>query len=613
MSQKWKTKRCVKLVTALVGAAALTLVLAGCDDHDWENPEYVAQLLEDGTDSQRLMAVDRLNDFDEEHRPMLAAAATKAYLEVPELRSDIMRRLIEWRSAEAADAYLEELDGNHAGYARAAGEALGQAGVTDAVPRMVEIFDQTQDTERQIGIMRGLSHIPEPEAVGQVAAVLSNHDVDNYPISLHRAACGFMGGLAMQQPDALTDEAIAGVVSARFLGDERGRDTAAECGMAIQQLGPKAIPHLVELFNQENEAVSRILRNYDDPGSGEHFPQNMAKQRAAQHLTQLRAPEAVELFSEGLRHTVETPDYDQERLLPWASRESGAINEMIRGLGYIGSPEATEVLQEVVDPEVFDEDGRWHQIASPGLQIMALQDSARALNRIGDREALAVLIELAQGRINEEALQHQQAIKAVAEERDDVNAPPPFTERFRPERIAAKSYAYLGGADDREAYEEWADEVEKLFAEFEHPETEDEEQPEPGLDDDGFVEKVRGYAVAFDVMDECEGEEDEADRASCFAGFLDHDDEHARAKAAFELSRLPVEASGSLVTENLGTSNLDTREILVSVAAYRVATPEMVEAVDEVLNAESMRSSSEFEASHQHLKLLQAWLAHNVE
>ena len=45
-----------------------------------------------------------------------------------------MGELIEWRAPQAGEAYLEELEGNHTGYARAAGEAPGQAGVTEAVP-----------------------------------------------------------------------------------------------------------------------------------------------------------------------------------------------------------------------------------------------------------------------------------------------------------------------------------------------------------------------------------------------------------------------------------------------------------------------------------------------
>lgn len=610
MARESRTKRCAKVCTALVGAAALALMMTGCDRHDWENPDYVAEMLEDGTQSQRLMAQDRLNDFDEEQRPQLAAAASTAYMEEPGLRSDIMRQLIEWRIPEAQKAYLEELAEDHTGYARAAGQVLGEAGATEAIPEMVEIFESTQNTDRRVGILRGLSHMPEPGAVDLAAEVLAEDDVDNYPIALHQAACDFVGGLALENPEAVTEEAIEGVVMARFLGDADGQDTAEECGAALQKIGPAAVPNLVELFHEENEDVATILRRYDNPDEGDNFPQNQAKQRAAQHLNLLQAPESVELYMEALQETVETPDYEGRRLLAWGNTEAAVINHMVRGLGEIGAEEAMPLIVELIentdDGSIFDEDGRWAQIASGRLRRMIYQDGARVLNQIGDRQALSTLQALFEERIDDEALETQAALIARAEDSEQHQAPPPLVERFRPERIAAKSFAYLGTADDRDTLTDWFQSLEETFDE------QAELIDEHDIDGEAYLEEVRAYESAFDVMDKCEGEEDEADRAQCFAGFFDDDDEHVRAKAAYELSRLPAEIAGPLVAEHLDTEHLETREILTFVG-YRMPTPELAESIDQILEAEEGRSSSEYEADHQRLEYLRAWLVHNLE
>ncbi len=577
-----KEKRCVAIAATLVGAAAMTFVITGCERPDWEDPDYVAEMLAEGDTSERRMAVEQLRNFPEDRRDEVASVAADVYLEEERLRSDVMQRLVEWRVEGAKKAYLEEVAENHTGYASSAAQVLGQIGASDAIPRMVEIFDETSDNDRRIGILRGLSHMPEPAAIEKAMEVFEL-DVDNYPIGLHRAACNFVGGLATSHPDVIDEDVKRKLVYARFLAGEDGRTTSEACGLAIQKVGVSMSPFLIEAFHGENEEVQRLLMTYDNPSEGEHFPQNASKRTAAEHLSAMRAPDAVELFVEELGTTVEPPDnLSGDRLSHWRAREAATINEMVRGLGDIGDPAARPMLESVVKGEPFGEE--WSEVIDATSAFQMLQDSARSLARLGDGEARSALMEMTGADIIPGMAARFRAIERAAEEDDDIN-PYPLVEQLRPQWVAAKSFTYLAESGDREEFESLIEEIE----------------------DEDLTEHLESFLVAFDIMDECEDAEEEADRADCFAGFISSDEEHARNKAVLELSRMSPQIAGPLVVDAMDTRDLDLREIL-TFAGYRVPTPEMATAIEDILDSESSRSGSQYQVDHRRLKMLQAWL-----
>lgn len=576
-----RKKRCVAIAATLVGAAAMTFVTTGCERPDWEDPDYIAEMLEEGDTSQRRQAVEQLRTFPEDRRDEIASAAADVYLEEERLRSDVMQRLVEWRVKGAQEAYLEELAEDHTGYGSSAARVLGEIGASDAIPRMIEIFDETGDNSRRIGILRGLSYMPEPAAIEKAMEVFEL-DVDNYPIDLHRAACDFIGGLASEHPDAIDEDVKRKLVYARFLSGEDGRTTSQACGLAIQSIGFDMTPFLIEAFQQENEEIQRLLMTYDSPNDGEHFPANASKRTAAEHLSAMRAPGAVELFINELTSTVESPDLSGDRLAHWRAREAASLNEMVRGLGDIGDPQAREILEAVVQGEPFSED--WSEVIDATSAFQMLQDSARALARLGERDSRSVLMEMTGADTIPGMAARFQAIERAAEDDDDIN-PYPLVEQLRPQWVAAKSFTLLAMADDRDEFQSLIDDIE----------------------DDELTERLESFLVAFDVMEDCEEIDDEGDRAACFGGHIGADEEHARIKAVMELSRMSPEAAGPVVAQALDTRDLDLREVL-TFAGYRVPSAELSDAIESILDAESSRSGSEYQADHRRLKMLQAWL-----
>lgn len=641
MTIQFETTRHLSLSATLIAVVATVAMSTGCEPTDWEDPDDLARVLEEGSQTQQFRAAENFGQIPEEERGKVAAAAAEAYQDADDaLRSDLMQYLVEWRIPEAEDAYVEEMTHDHAGYGDSAAEIVGELGVEGTVPTMLEAFDETTDHDRRAGILRGLAMIPDAEALDRALEVLEL-DVDNYPIALHRAACEFIGGLATEDPDAIDEEVRDRLVYARLLMGDDGRTVDEECGLAIQQVGHDIVPHLEELFHQEHDDVESLLLRYDNPYGGEHFPQNEATVTAAEHLSALRAPAAVDLYNEALTTTIEEPDLDGDSLSNWRANEGAALNEMIQGLGDIGDPAARSTLESILAGEPFDDE--WEAVVDGVVGFQMLQDSARALARLGDRDALSALEDATTAEILEGMQQRFDAARAQGEPVDPV-------EQFRAQWIAAEAYSLLGQADDRGDYEaivaEYEYDEDELQGEFDEQEEnlqEQLEEREDVLEDDDLDEERReeleeeaqmiredlemleddletlqegeaaleerfeSFLVAFDVMDECEEIGDADERAECFGGFLDDEDEHARQKAALELSRVDPEAAGPVVADWLETSDLELRETL-TFAGYRVPTPELVDRIDQILEEEADEDDDEYEVDHYRLRMLRAWL-----
>src|SRR5699024_2317101 len=100
-------------------------------------------------------------------------------------------------------------------------------------------------------------------------------------------------------------------------------------------------------------------------------------------------------------------------------------------------------------------------------------------------------------------------------------------------------------------------------------------------------------------------------QAACLGAMLKSEDIVARKKAAYELSRLPAAAAGPVIAKNLASADLPTREIL-TFAAYRAPSPEIVAAIDQTLKDEASKGKSHA-LDHYRLKLLRAWLKNSAD
>ncbi|MGM0555635.1 MAG: hypothetical protein ACQEVA_04565 [Myxococcota bacterium] len=561
--------RTVTVLIALLGLLAVGTL--GCEQPEWDNPEYVSKKLKEGDTTTRQIAIEKAQELPEEKQKEVAPALAAVYLEGSAVESDAMEMLVQLRVPEAQEAYMTEVKENRAGYAGAAAEALGEAGVKEAIPDMIALYKETDDGELKNGLVRAFSHMPDPEMIPVLVETLKL-DVDNHPIALHSYACSILGDIAQEQPQALDDKARSAVVRGMFLANSRGQNVRRECGLAVQQLGEPAVAVLLDVFNGEHEGVNSLLMQYNQPPNYQ-FPKNHAKLMAAVRLTALQADEAVQPFVESIDEDKTPPEeLSGNGKISWLQKEAQATDEMIMGLGDIGHEDGYDVLVEALTRKLND---KWEPMLDPTVRLQLRQDAGKALNRLGKRDALEPMME-------------------VIEEGDIVNieavvAPGQILQRYQFNWMVAQAYANLATGEELAAYKKMVEN------------TEEKE----------LKEKYASFTPMLEVAEECMGAGDEAAQANCYGEKLGDKNNLIREKAAYELSRLPAEAAGPVINENLSTDFLSTRELL-TFAAYRSPSADMIGTIDEILEKEADRGGPKYKIDRTRLRLLRAWLKNNT-
>jgi HEAT repeat protein len=567
----------LKTFAALLALSLCAASLVACEQPDWTNPEYISKRLVKGDSATRAMALQHLDKLETAEQKKVAPALAKVYLEAGPNQKDVMQVLVQLRSPAAKDAYLKEVRENATGYAGAAAEALGDAGVTEALPDLIALYKSTDDMDTKQGLLRAFSHMPDPKLVPLLTETL-NLNVDNYPIALHAYSCEILGDIAQKTPQALDDAAKQALVKAMFLGNMAGQTVSRECGLAIQQLGAPAVPLLLKTFQGKNKAVNTLLARYNKPPNYS-FPANRVKSVAAVRLGALKANAAVAPFVEDLESVKEAPkQISGEHAIRWRVEEARATSEIINGLGVIGDASAVELLAGIVKKEKIEEE--WDEITDYLVEIQLRQDAAFALVRIGDRSATDALLEMAENGLIVD-------LEKLAARIQDSENPMPIVKRYQFNWMMAQSYAFLVGADGVEGLAE-------VIRNTEEPE---------------LKKKMSSFIPAIEKGAACLKKGDDKAQAACFGAMLASEDLVVRKKAAFELSRLPAAAAGPVVAANLGKADLATREIL-TFAAYKTPSPELVPAIDKILEDEANKGAK-YDLDHHRLKLLRAWLKNN--
>lgn len=572
-----RAPRHVRTLSAMLGLGLCTMFMQGCEQPNWESPEYISKRLVEGDRAERALALKHLSKLDEAEQLKAAGALSKVYLEADPNQKEAMQLLVQLRAPEAKDAYLKEVRENATGYAGAAAEALGESGATEALPELMKLYQDTDKTDTKEGLLRAFAHMPDPKLVGLLTETL-NLDVDNYPIALHAYSCEILGDIGQKTPEALDAAAKKAMVKAMFLGNMKGQTVARECGIAIEQLGEPAVAPLLETFQGKNEEVNTLLARYNKAPEYS-FPENRVKSVTAVRLGALLAKQAVEPFVADLNGVKEAPkQLSGSHAVQWRVNEAQATSEIINALGNIGDTQVTALLAGLVKGEKINKE--WDEITDWSVELQLRQDAAFALVRLGDRSAASVLLEMAEkGLIVDMERRAEQLVRA--------NQPMPILQRYQFNWILAESYANLAGADGAAGLAR----VIKATKEAE------------------LQEKFASFLPAIEKGAECLNKADDPARAACFGDLLGDKDAGVRHKAAFELSRLPAAAAAPVVAANLQKADLETREIL-TFAAYRVPGEQTLAAVEKILEDERSQGG-EYAMDHYRLKLLRAWLKNN--
>ncbi|AWV88990.1 hypothetical protein [Bradymonas sediminis] len=567
--------RGISLLLALsLGAATLV----GCEKPDWTNPDYVSTRLVEGDSAERAMALGKISALEDADQKKLVPALTKVYLEGDANQKDVMKRLVQLRSAEAKEAYMKEVRENSTDYAGAAAEALGEAGVTEALPDLIKLYNSTDDMDTKQGLMRAFSHMPDPQLVGLLTETMAL-SVDNYPIALHSYSCEILGDIGAKTPEAIDAAAKSALVRGMFLGNLSGQNVASECGIAIQQVGEPMVPLLIKTFSGENDDVKSLLAKYNK-APDYSFPENLVKGKMAVRLGSLKSQAALKPLVDDFNSVKEAPkQLSGTHAVQWRVNEARGLSETINALGQIGDASVVESLAGVVKNEKITEE--WDEITDWQVELQLRQDASFALVHLGDRSATGALLEMAEKGLIVD-------MEKLADRAARSKQPMPMLQRYQFNWMMAESYAFLAGADGAAG-------LQAVIAKTKEKE---------------IAEKMSSYIPVIEKGAECLNKGDDAAKAGCFDEMLGDKDVLVRKKAAFELSRLPAAAAAPVVAKHLADDYLESREVL-TFAAYRAPSKEAIAAIDKILKDEAS-NGAEYKLDHHRLRLLRAWLENNT-
>jgi len=573
----WKTSM------VLVSALAVALATGGCDRANWEDPQYVKQQLSEGNPTEQKMALEKIEDLEDEDKKVLAPALANIYTEGGANSRAAMETLVGLQSEKAKEAYVEEIETNEAGYAGPAAEALGKMKATDMVPDLLELYENAESDQVKLAVLRGFEYMPEAQMVDPLLETL-RLSVDNNPIELHRLSCKIIGDVVADSPDVLDKSGKRTLIRGVFLSSATGQDSQQACGLAVQKLGPSAVPILVETFNGENDEVNELMRKYRTDSTD--FPPNKPKVGAIIRLTKLQAEEAKDLFVESLKEEREVPGNLPDKFVrPYLTYEAQSIDEMIMGLGALNATGAKELLREVLVGEYNE---TWSGVIDYRSELQLRQDAAFSLVRMGARDARDAMLKMALDGVIKGLEARAAGLEKRAEEKDNVDPMNP-TQRYQFNWMAAQAFAHLATGDDIERYK-------KLISEL--------------GDDEKFEEvrkKLESFLPELELAERCHGKDSKEAQAKCFGESISAETKSVRKKAAWELVWLPEEIAGPVITEQLDTEDLEIRETL-TLGLYRNPHEQAIEKITAILEDESSKTADSYKLDHYRLKLLRAWL-----
>ena len=580
MSWMWQGQRaCRNTVTGGVAMAALLCALGsiGCEQPRWDDPAYVGQQLESEDANARRVALERMGELPEDKKKALAPALTKVYLMEDVNQKDVMTTLASMRDPAAKDAYLKELQTDATGYAAASAEALGEMQAKEAIPGMIDLMQKTDDPDIKQGILRGLSYMPDAQMVPALTKLLEL-DPDNHPIALHAYACEILGEIAQTSPQAIDEATRTQMVRGLFLANKTSQNVSSECGLAIQQLGAPALPLLVSAYKGEFDPAQKLMMAYN-------FPSNRPKGVATARLVSLRAAEqAGPLFIEDLKSDHEVPQMvasNRAAKTGWLQMDAQTLSEQILGAGDLRLKEAVEPLIDIMEGKRNKD---WSAfMLDPAIQTQIRQDAARALNAIGDREAIKPMMRMI------EDLDANTELEKMAAYFEGQGKPMDPIERYSFNYTVAQAVANLGTG-------EHAEDFDKVVS---------------GIEDEKLRAKLEELKAAFGVYGECAAKGDSKAQAECYGAKLKGGNMVERKKAVYELTRLAPQEAAPILAANLGTDSMEVRELVTS-ALYTAPSKGALTEVERLIKEESDRNTPEHRLDQRRLALLQAWLKNNV-
>lgn len=239
-----------KLVAASALAGAL-MIGSGCREPDWSDPEYISLQMQVGSDD----AFDALRELEIEQQRLVVPALIEAW-NAGLQRDRVLEALVRIADPSAKDLLLEILESNQDDRAAMAARALSAAQLEETSVAIAQRLQRTADRRQYPVFLQAINDMPTPGAADVVAEILLNRAERIGGIETVKTGCRLMASVDSPSSSSI-QSMVYGLVN---LVPDPYADAMQECELALLKHIDAAIPPLVAMLNNENEAVINLMR-----------------------------------------------------------------------------------------------------------------------------------------------------------------------------------------------------------------------------------------------------------------------------------------------------------------------------------------------------------------
>ncbi len=433
-------QRMLRLLTLALG---LTLGVTACKQADPTSSAYWIEQL--GTENRR-EAIRKLGEMKAKDavQPLMEAYKDDRH------RYEIIASLAQIGDKAAAPTLIESLkDKDEPKAGQLAATTLLEWDVPEAADTaQAVVADPGTPKEIKYGALQILAQYPKESAIPALIPVLEA-DPDIQPIALAGLAAEALGKLK-------SEKAIPGLVRCLWLDDNLGRNAVPQCRLAINRVGPAAIPLLIQTLERKNRVVEARARKFKFDKGG------LIEAKAAELLGDLNAKDAVEPLLAALANFEEMPPSVQQNPDKARAFVMAGVQKVIsiaNALATIGDDRAVEPLLKIA-----------------GDKELALEHKLAAVQQIGFLGSPKAIPGM---------------MKLLA---DEPHPRDPVSNGFRVQ-IALNTANLMDGTDTKalDALAKQVEDIKKTLAKWD-AETKAEQAKAPDNEKRGYDGLIKGYA-----------------------------------------------------------------------------------------------------------------------
>ncbi|MSP71689.1 MAG: hypothetical protein EXR76_05840 [Myxococcales bacterium] len=493
----------------------LSLGLTACSKPDPSSAEHWMEKLESG---ERLNAIQKLGAL----KATGAVERLKQEYKKGTDRHAIVAALAKIGDKSVVPLLLEALQGMDESLAQIAGETLKLWEVKEQVDTYIAVAANPGAPKRaRLVALELLVRFPDPKAAPTLVSILES-DPDKDPILFMGLAAEALGKLGSEQ-------AVSGLIRCQWLDDHGRANEVPRCRMALNRIGPKAVPGIIEALERKNRGVEERARKFMFDKGG------LIEAKCGELLGDMPDPSAVEPLIASLKQFDELPPNmtDPRKVQMFVMSGVQKVISLANALAVTGDERAVKPLLELAgDKELALE----HKLA--GVQQLAFLGQQSAVP--GMQKLLAVDAD------PEDPVSNGFRVQIALNLANLIDGSQPKVVDGAEKQITAVQ------AKVQKWVADWEKKAESLQG---------QDKQAAAANVAGYKEWHKNYGEALGklkALRECKGD------TACWGTKLTDADDGIRMKAAYQLANEKTDKAGALkaLETQMGTNDLTLRNVV---------------------------------------------------